>query len=165
MYFKDFNMQSIVATDNQRLFIIKLSVMLEHLCPPLIAEDKVKIAQETDRNGEYLKVSLPHKIKVDFDLWAAVYDIEVIVFFGDAHQHFYEDEWILDAVSFISKILQGKLEIHTFYKGNKQVKVEMYFINKNREMELISSCTYLNFPLFNPFLKEREEVVKISFFS
>lgn len=169
MYFKDLNFQSVVATDNQRRFIKELSEMLEHYAPPLIALYMAKITLEVDKNEEYLKVSLPHKNDESFNLWVAVYDIEVIVFFGDAHQHFEKygegNEWIIEAITFILEILKGKLVIHTFYKGDKNIKVKMYFINENGEKELISICSYLNFTFFNPFLKVKEEIQMISFFS
>ncbi|MDV3427532.1 MAG: hypothetical protein LIR50_10915 [Bacillota bacterium] len=167
MYFRDFSFDNL-TTDNQRRFIEALSKKLEYMDPPLIAFEEVKITDVSDKDGKYLKVIIPHKLKKEFNLWIAVYDKEVIVFFSEAHEHFElygeNDEWIIDAVYFVSHILSGKVEIHTFYKGNKVIKVRTYFIDNPREKELLSSCGHLTLMLLNPFARAREETERVSFF-
>lgn len=167
MYFKDLDFENNGITDNQRGFIKELSEMLEHYDFPLIAIDKAKITNEIDRNDKYLNVSLPHKTEKGFDLSIAMNDKEIIVFFADAHNYFDlfsdGDEWINEAVGFISQMLQGKFEVCTFYRGNKIFKEKIYYTNETGEKELISSCGYFNIAFFNPFIKARQEIKKISF--
>lgn len=167
MYFRNFSFDN-KATDNQRRFIEALSRKLEYINPPLIAFEEVKITDVTDKDGKYLKIILPHKSKKEFSLCIAVYDEEIVIFFLDAHEHFEmygkNDEWIIDAVYFISQIFSGKFEIHTFYKGNKVIKTRTYIIDSIGEKEILSSCSYLTTALLNPFARVREETERVSFF-
>lgn len=167
MYFIDFIFQ-ISTCDNQRNFIEALSKKLEYINPPLIDFEEVEITDVSDKDGKYLKVTIPHKLNKEFNLWIALYDEEVIVFFSEAHQHFEiygeNKEWITEAVNFVSQILSGKVQIHTFYNGNKVIKVKTYFIDNNGEKELVSSCGYLTLALLNPLAKAREEEEIVSFF-
>lgn len=163
MYFIGFDLNNAMATDHQRSFIIELSEMIGHYDFPLLAVDKTKITYEIDKNGDYLKVSLPHRNDESFDLWVAIYDAEAIVFFGNAHQHFEGNEWILKTVSFIIKILHGKLEIHTFYKEKKIISMKTYFVNDSGNREFLSSKKFFSLELYNPFIKTREEIKRTSF--
>ena len=167
MYFKNFSFSNL-ATDNQRNFIESLSKKLEYFNPPLIDFEEVKITDELDKDVKYLKVTIPHKLNKEINLWIAVYDEEVIVFFSDAHQHFVlfseNKEWIIEAVYFVSQILSGKFQIHTFYKGNKVIKVKTYFIDNNGEKELVSLCGYPTLAMLNPLAKAREKLEIVSFF-
>lgn len=166
-YFKDFNSLNNIITDNQRNFIKELSEMFEHYAFPFIATDSVKITNEIDKSGKYINVSLFHKTEKGFDLSIAMNDKEIIVFLADAHHHFDRfsdgDKWIKEAVDFISLMLQGRFEVQTFYRGNKIIKEKIYYTKDNGEKELISSIGYFNIAFFNPFIKARQEVKRISF--
>ncbi len=167
MLFKDFNFLNNAITDNQRNFIEEFSGRFEHCDFPSIDTDKVKITNEIDKKDTYLNVSLPHKTEKGFNLSIAMNDKEIIVFFANSHNHFEQfsdgDEWIKEAVNFISLMLQGRFEVQTFYRDNKIFKEKIFYINDNGEQELISSTGYFNIAFFNPFIKVRQEVKRISF--
>lgn len=168
MELEDFTLKN-TATSNQTIFIQELLKMIEYYNPPMLSKEQINIIHKSDRRGEYLEISLPHRLEDSFKLWITVYDTEIIVFFNDAHEHFEQydesNEWILEAVGFLSEVLLGSLETLIYYKGKKAIKVRTYFVNQNGEKELVSSCSFLCLALLNPFQKVRKVMKKVTFFN
>ena len=171
MYFKDFDFEKLM-TANQISFVEALSRKLEFMDPPLIAYEEIKLAIQKDKHGEYLKIFIPHKKEKKYDLIVKIYDKMIIVYFLNTNKEFKYDrendninnEWIIEAVYFISEIIKGKYEIHIFYKGNKVTKVKMYTANNIGEKEFVFCSIYVNKSFLNPFAKVREISERISFF-
>ena len=166
MNFNDFDFEN-NDNDDRIEFLSELSNMLEYLKPPLIDYEKFDIMSGTDNYGEYFKVIIPHKNNNTVNLCVSVYFTEIIVFISGEHMHFehYEknEEKMIEAICFISEILLGKMEICNYYKGDKLIKVKVYYINEQNKKELISTSNYSNISIFNPFFKNRVENIRISY--
>lgn len=157
-------------TSNQKRFIEELKRKIDHLDPPLIAEEGMILTHQIDKDGKYMRVDIRHRQEKEFDLWVAVYDSEIIVFFSVAHEHFNlpeedneSDEWILDAIMFITNILEGRYEIESVYKGNKVVATRVYCVEEGKQREEIGYSIYFSLTLLNPFKISRIESKRISF--
>ncbi|GAA0177100.1 hypothetical protein SH2C18_03860 [Clostridium sediminicola] len=118
--------------------------------------------------GEYTRVYIPHKTKSILDISIEFDEIECIIEIAQAHFHFqeYEDdnERIEDVISLVSKIMKTTIEVHTFYKGKKVVKIQPYFMSENGKKEPFQVSLYNYLALINPFLKVRKVVKRGSFF-
>ena len=119
-------------TINQKRFIEELKRKIEYLNPPLLIEEGIIISHQEDKKNKYIRIDLKHRNKKEFDIWVAVYDGEIIIFFSTTHEHFYlceedieRNEWILDSIMFIIDILKGRYEIVIVYKG-KKVTIVLY---------------------------------------
>lgn len=166
MYFDNFDIQDI-STDACKNFINKLSNLFICLNPSLIDKEKVEIVCKTDYQLECVKVYIPHKTNRNFDLSIEYNELDCTIQLGNSNFHFHElDEnkkQIKDIFDLISKIMQADIEIHTFYKANKKIKIKPYIISQSGEKELLQ-CTYYNcFTLLNPFLKVKEKIERGKF--
>ena len=167
MNYSDFNYEN-DDNDDRVEFLIELSDMLTYLNPPLVDFDETEITSETYGSGDYFKVIIPHKINKNINLSISVYPTEIIVFFSKQYIHFehYEEieEKMIEAICFISELLLGKVEICSYYKGDKLIKVNVYYLNEENKKELIIAGKHSKFAMLNPFSKISTHNEKITFF-
>lgn len=60
--------------------------------------------------------------------------------------------------------MKTTIEVHTFYKGKKVVKIQPYFMSEDGKKEYLQGSFYNYLTLLNPFLKVRKVVETGSFF-
>lgn len=164
MYFYDFDFGDPGMTETQMRFITDLSAVLKQYN---LRQDQVESQKKLDNKEEYFEIKILHKTEQNYNLCIALTATGVIVFFADAHYHFdkfsTDDNWLSEAVRFILHIMQGKMEVHTYYKGNKIFKELIYYCNDDAKKEVVSSSYNFNRALFNPFAKVKVRAVTISY--
>jgi hypothetical protein len=166
VYFENIDIEDI-STDVGKAFINELSGLLDEINPSLVDKEKIKIVITKDKDDEFISVFIPHitnrnlNLNIEFD--EAVTTITVAN--GSFNFHDYENDVqrIEDTINLVSKIMKGLIEIHTFYKGTKLVKIQPYFVSQFGELEPFQ-CSYYNFlSLLNPFIRIRKIVERGSF--
>lgn len=151
-----------------KVFIEKLSYLLECLNPPLVDKDKIEITCRMVNNEEYISVYIPHKIKRTLDLLIEHDELDSTVKLADANFNFQEykddNERIEDVISLVSRIMQNDIEVHTFYKGGKVIIRSPYLVTAEGKKEPFQLSVHNLLTLLNPFLMIKKVVERDSFF-
>jgi hypothetical protein len=131
-----------------RAFYDELLRMLDKVRPAELDRDRSSVKLKDDS----LELTLQHRTRPDWTIWATVGEGDSIVGTNWAHEHFFapkpgeveERPWTTEMVDFIAEILRGDIEIETTFRGNAALHVKHYNFDEAGERRPLGRTGFLD---------------------